>query len=284
MIQVEALRFTYPGNREETLRGLTFEVADGEIFGFLGPSGAGKSTTQSVLIGLLRSFDGTVRILGEDARNRSRDFYERIGVAFEVPRFFSKFTARENLEYFRALYAGPTAEPDALLEEVDLLQDADTRVGGFSKGMQVRLNFCRAFLNRPRLVFLDEPTSGLDPVNARSMRDLILRRREEGATVMLTTHDMHAADTLCDRVAFIVDGRLELTDSPRNLRLRYGRRLVRIEARDGDELVTEELPLRGLGEQDRFKQLLAEERIETIHSQEATLEDVFIEATGRRLT
>jgi fluoroquinolone transport system ATP-binding protein len=150
--------------------------------------------------------------------------------------------------------------------------------------MQVRLNFCRAFLNRPRLVFLDEPTSGLDPVNARSMRDLILRRREEGATVMLTTHDMHAADTLCDRVAFIVDGRLELTDSPRNLRLRYGRRLVRIEARDGDELVTEELPLRGLGEQDRFKQLLAEERIETIHSQEATLEDVFIEATGRRLT
>jgi fluoroquinolone transport system ATP-binding protein len=167
---------------------------------------------------------------------------------------------------------------------VGLKDDANLRVGNYSKGMQMRLNFVRALLHQPELLFLDEPTTGLDPVNGRNVKDIIRAQKSAGRTVFLTTHDMYVADDLCDRVAFIVDGKIALIDSPRNLKLRYGKRNVRVEYHaDGGPLQQAEFPIDGLGDNADFAALLRREKIETIHTQEATLEDIFVETTGRRL-
>ncbi|MEN8183857.1 MAG: ABC transporter ATP-binding protein, partial [Myxococcota bacterium] len=207
MIEVSGLAFAYPGAKAPAVNELEFAVEDGEVFGFLGPNGAGKSTTQKVLTGLLHDYSGKVRVLEREVRDWGSDLYEQIGVGFELPVHYGRLTARENLRYFGSLYQGETVDPDELLEQLDLLEQADVRVDRFSKGMRVRLSFARSILCRPRLLFLDEPTTGLDPVSARRVKDLILQHRGRGATVFLTTHDMATADELCDRVAFLVDGR-----------------------------------------------------------------------------
>jgi fluoroquinolone transport system ATP-binding protein len=283
MIHVEGLRFTYPGNREETLRGLCFHVAPGEIFGLLGPSGAGKSTTQKILIGLLRGFSGSVKVRGRNLTDYGTEYYESIGVSFELPSHFTKLTARENLRLFRSLYRGATRDPMELLDLVGLADEADQRVGSYSKGMKMRLNFVRALLPDPEIVFLDEPTVGMDPVNACRIKDQILELKRRGKTVFLTTHNMNDADELCDRVAFIVEGELRLIDAPRTLKIRHGRRQVVIEHRVGGQLAQQRFGMDGLGDNTEFLRLLKEHAIETIHSQEATLEDIFVETTGRRL-
>jgi fluoroquinolone transport system ATP-binding protein len=283
VIRVEDLRFTYPGNQEETLRGLSFGIERGEIFGFLGPSGSGKSTTQKIIIGLLRGFQGTVEVRGRDLRDYGTEYYESIGVGFELPNHFQKLTGLENLRLFRSLYRGRTRDPMELLRLVDLADDADHRVATYSKGMKVRLNFVRALLPDPEILFLDEPTAGMDPVNARRIKDLIAELKRDGRTVFLTTHNMHDADELCDRVAFLVEGELRLADSPRALKMRHGRRQVVVEHRTHGQLERARFDLDGLGRNPDFVRFLQEHEVETIHSQEATLEDVFIETTGRRL-
>lgn len=284
MIQVNRLEYVYPGAVEKTLRGLDFEIGRGEIFGFLGPSGAGKSTTQKILIGVLKGYAGSVQVLGQEVRRTGPDYYERIGVGFEFPNFYTKFTVLENLKLFRSLYAVPTEEPMRVLERVGLQDAARLKVSQLSKGMKMRLNFCRAVLHRPELLFLDEPTSGLDPVNAKLMKDLILDMKSEGKTVLLTTHHMQAAEELCDRVAFIVDGQIRMIDSPRKLKLRQGRKIVRVEYRKEGELLAEEFPLEDIGSNAAFLRLIHQYPVETLHSQEATLEQIFIETTGRSLS
>ena len=283
MISVQNMTFTYSGAGQPAADGISFEVEPGEIFGFLGPSGAGKSTTQKILIGLLKGYKGRIEVLGKDLGAWGPDYYEKIGVSFELPNHYQKLTALENLDFFRSLYAGETEDPIELLEMVKLADDADTRVSRFSKGMQMRLTFARALLNRPELVFLDEPTSGLDPVNARRVKEAVLDLKREGRTVFLTTHNMTVADQLCDRVAFIVDGRVSLVAPPRELKVRHGERRVRVEYRDGGSIRHDEFPLDRLGDDERFLTLLRGEQIETIHTAEATLEDVFVETTGKTL-
>ena len=282
MIQVDELAFTYAGGRQ-ALNGISFEVRAGEIFGFLGPSGAGKSTTQKILIGLLKGYGGKVVVLGTDLRTWGPRYYERIGVSFELPNHYQKLTALENLAFFRSLFSGPTEDLRALLALVGLADDGDTRVAQYSKGMQMRLNVARALLNRPELLFLDEPTAGLDPLNARRIKDLVLQRKAEGRTIFLTTHDMTLADELCDRVAFIVDGAIPLIDSPRELKVLHGQRRVRVEFRADGWLEQREFALDDLANDGDFLALLHSGRVETIHTQEATLEDVFIQVTGKSL-
>jgi fluoroquinolone transport system ATP-binding protein len=283
MIEVHDLSFTYAGATSPAIQSLNFQVKPGEIFGFLGPSGAGKSTTQKILIGLLRGYQGNIRVFGRDLKRWGADYYERVGVAFELPNHYLKLTALENLAYFRALYAGATEEPQTVLEWVGLAKAGQQRVGEFSKGMRMRLNLARALLHRPALLFLDEPTSGLDPVNARLVKELIQAKRSQGATVFLTTHNMQVADELCDRVAFILNGSLCLVDAPRALKLRYGQRSVLVEYGANGHRQQQDYPLDGLGDNPAFWQLLRHEPIQTIHTQETTLEEIFIQVTGGTL-
>nr|WP_197447071.1 ABC transporter ATP-binding protein [Tautonia plasticadhaerens] len=284
MIDVADLAFTYPRAADPAIKGLSFAVGRGEIFGFLGPSGAGKSTTQKVLIGLLRASEGSVAVLGRAPRDWGADYYERIGVSFETPNHFLKLTATENLAYFAALYAGPTRAPRDLLELVGLGADGGLRVSQFSKGMKARLSIARSLLHEPELLFWDEPTAGLDPVNARRIKDLALARKAAGRTIFLTTHDMTLADELCDRVAFLVDGQIALIDAPGELKLRHGQRQVRVEYRLDGRAEHRDFPLDGLGDDAGFLGLLRSGGVRTIHTQEATLEDIFIRATGRGLS
>lgn len=283
VVVVDELRMRYRGATTYAVDGISFTVVEGEIFGFLGPNGAGKSTTQRILTGLLRDHQGRADVLGRPVVEWGADYYEHIGVGFELPAHFSRLTARENLAAFAALYRGPVDEPGALLELVDLAAAADREVGEFSKGMQMRLNLARALVNRPRVLFLDEPTSGMDPVHANHVRDLIRSQPEQDRTVFLTTHDMATAEQLCDRVAFMVDGHIAAVDTPRNLRLAHGQPCVVVEYRAEGALRCEEFPLPGIGADPAFSALLRDHEVETIHTREATLDDVFVAITGDRL-
>lgn len=283
MINVADLTFTYPKSNQPALRGLNFAVRPGEIFGFLGPSGSGKSTTQKILIGLLDGYEGQVTVMGRPVTAWGSDYYERIGVAFEQPNHFLKLTALENLRYFAALYSHRTLDPLALLGMVGLEEDGDLLVGQYSKGMKNRLTVARALLNDPDLLFLDEPTSGLDPVNARKIKELIEAQKAAGKTIFLTSYNMAVADELCDRVAFLVDGQIRLIDTPRTLKLQHGQRVVRVAYRNGQGMAEQDFHLEGLGSNDAFLSVIRDHPIETLHTQEATLEDIFIQVTGRRL-
>jgi fluoroquinolone transport system ATP-binding protein len=283
MINVSNLTFTYTGTTEPAIKDISFSVQPGEIFGFLGPSGAGKSTTQKILFRLLQGFQGSVQVFDRDLREWGYEYFEQVGVSFEMPNHYTKLTARENLRYFGALYQGPVMKPDELLEMVGLLDDADTLVSRFSKGMKNRLSVARSLVNDPKLLFLDEPTAGLDPVNARKIKDLIKAQKGAGKTVFLTTHDMHIADELCDRVAFIVDGQISLIDSPRDLKLRYGKPEVRVEFGLNGKHEQRDFELAGLADNAEFLKLLRDGGVRTLHTQEATLENIFIQMTGRSL-
>ena len=285
VIRVRGLTFTYPKATEPAVRGMDFTVGRGEIFGFLGPSGAGKSTTQKLLIGLLRGHGGEATVWGKDPLAWGPDYYQRVGVSFELPNHYQKLTGCENLRFFASLYDGETADPMELLDAVGLADDANTRVGKYSKGMQMRLTFARSLINNPELLFLDEPTSGMDPVNARKVRNIILGLKARGRTIFLTTHDMATANELCDRVAFVVDGRIVALDTPTELKIARSQRLVRVEYRgENGRLDTAEFPMDGLADDPAFHALLRDHHVETIHSREASLEDVFVEITGRRLS
>ena len=280
MICVKNLRFGYI-NRP-FIENMSFDVKKGEIFGFLGPSGTGKSTLQKILTGLLMNYQGSVKVNGIEVKNRNKSFYEDIGVDFEFPSLYEKLTARENLAFFASLYK-KSLDADELLKSVGLQQDADKRVSDFSKGMKSRLNFIKALIHDPKLLFLDEPTSGLDPSNARRMKDIILKQKALGKTIVLTTHNMYDATELCDRVAFIVDGSLRALDTPHNLIMAKGASTIRYTyLRDGKEK-HREVAINRTGEDELLQKLLKENRLLSIHSSEPTLNEIFVEITGRRL-
>jgi len=279
MIEMEELHYRYPEGPEDTLKGLSFSIPPGEIFGLLGPSGVGKSTLVKVLIGVLPGWSGKLSVAGTRPGKGGREFYEEMGVAFEYPAFYGKLTARENLRFFKSLYRKETEPVDQLLGELGLQEHRDKRVSDYSKGMKTRLNLCRALLPRPRLLILDEPTSGLDPSNAALVKELIRRKREEGVTVLLTTHNMHVAEELCDRVALMADGSFSALDAPGALCRSLGSASVVLEFPDGRE----HFPLAGLRQNEEFLAALERRDLLRIHSEEPTLEAVFIKLTGRGL-
>lgn len=287
MIKVSHLHYTYPRASAATLSDLSFEIAPGEIFGFLGPSGAGKSTTQKILMRLLKNYQGSIEVMGRELRDWDQDYYACIGVSFELPNHYLKLSALENLQFFASLYpeVARLHDPLTVLDWVGLAADAHKPVRAFSKGMKIRLNLARSLLHQPRLLFLDEPTSGLDPVNASKVKDLILRLRSEGTTVFITTHDMLVADALCDRVGFLHRGQLNVLDAPASLKKRYGQRRLEVEYRSHDQTLQQQtFALDDLGSNPDFLALLRSgQRLERLHSQETTLEKIFIEVTGEAL-
>jgi fluoroquinolone transport system ATP-binding protein len=287
MIEVRDLYHDYEGKGTKAVNGISFIIPDGAIFGFLGPSGAGKSTVQGIMTGLLRLQNGSVRFDGLDIGSLGRDFFEHIGVSFEHPNVYGKLTGYENLRYFAGLYKCPTEDPRKLLELVGLGDAADRRAMAYSKGMKQRLVFARSLINKPKILFLDEPTSGLDPATSERIKALIIKKRDEGCTVFLTTHNMRDADRLCDTVAFLNAGSIVAMDAPRELKLKYGSQSVKVERRveeNGKSRIQAET-LFPAQEKDRKRltELIASGEAETVHSQEATLEEIFIKLTGRGL-
>ncbi len=282
MIKTENIEFTYWGSNRPAVDDVSFEVEKGEIFGFLGPSGAGKTTTVSILIKLLSGYGGTASVMGRNLVDTDKSYFENIGVCFELPSHYLRLTALENLDFFASLYSLETLSAEKVLRMVGLFDSANKKVSEFSKGMKMRLNFARSLLHHPEVYFLDEPTIGLDPINARLIKDIILEKKSQGKTVFLTTHNMNVADELCDRIGLIDGGRIQVIDSPHNLKLQYGTRRVKVETVSDGKPEVQEFEMDGLGENPTFLSVLKDE-ILTIHSQEPTLEEVFIKVTGRGL-
>ena len=280
MIQVNHLSFSY--TKQPFIQDMNFSVSEGEIFGFLGPSGAGKSTLQKILLGMLPGYRGSAIVDGTECKKHGSDFYESIGVDFEYSTLYEKLSAKENLLFFSSLYRRQARAIPELLRMVGLENDADKRVSDYSKGMKSRLNFIKALVHDPKLLFLDEPTSGLDPTNSRMMKDMILAEKSKGKTILLTTHNMQDAAELCDRVAFIVGGRIFALDSPHNLIMSKGAATVTYTWLDHGEQ-TASCPLQQMSEDKLLHALIAENRLRSIHSSEPTLNDIFIEITGRTL-
>lgn len=280
MIEVKDLTFSY--TQKPFIVDMNFEVMEGEIFGFLGPSGAGKSTLQKILLGMLPNYKGVAKVGGVECKRCGSDFYRTIGVDFEFSTMYEKLSARENLEFFSSLYGIKGCSIDDLLLAVGLENDGDKRVSDFSKGMKSRLNFVKALVHDPQLLFLDEPTSGLDPTNSRMMKDLILEEKRRGKTILLTTHNMQDATELCDRVAFIVGGKLFALDSPHNLIMSKGAAKVSYSWMENGEQ-TASCELDKMSEDKKLQSLIANNRLRSIHSSEPTLNDIFMDITGRTL-
>ena len=282
MIEVNNLTFSY-GNDKQVLHGLNFSVKDGEIFGFLGPNGSGKSTTQKILTGILKGHGGTVSLFGKDIRSaHTQEFFQKIGVLFEFPYLYTNLSALDNLHYFASFYpAKQTRDAEEILDELEFKKDFLKKpVSSYSKGMRQRVSMARALISNPKLLFLDEPTSGLDPAGAVLFRKIIEKERQKGTTVFLTTHNMLDADQLCDRVAFISNGDIAALDSPRNLREQNSNRSIIIDylyqgKRKEQTVEAQELKA---GIPFVYDELIS------VHSQEPTLEDMFIQYTGRGLS
>ena len=261
-----------------------FEVAGGEILGFLGPNGAGKSTTVKMLTGQLLPKEGRATLLGLDVARQPKQVQAQIGVCFEITNLYENMSAIENLKLFANLFGVSGFDADALLKRVGLDGRGKDKVEGYSKGMKQRLMVARALVNRPKILFLDEPTEGLDPASAQAIRGLILEEQQRGATVFLTTHDMHEADKLCQRVAFIDQGKIVALDTPHALKQQYGQRMIRAEVQTADgSLQTREVILDRTETPADVEALFKGEKVVTLHSAEATLEDIFIRITGRGL-
>jgi fluoroquinolone transport system ATP-binding protein len=283
MLDVKSLYHDYDGKGTFAVENINFCIERGEIFGFLGPSGAGKSTVQNILTGLLPLQRGEVLYDGVSIRKQASHFFNRLGVSFEHPNLYGKLTGYENLKFFAGLFDVPTAAPMQLLEMVQLTEAAHKRVSAYSKGMRQRLVFARSLINHPQMLFLDEPTSGLDPNTANVIKAAIKRKQQEGCTIFLTTHNMTIADELCDRVAFINNGKIVAMDTPRNLKLQFGERSVQVEYVNGSGIDRQVFFLDRSDDHQAFIQVMTNTEVQTVHSQEATLEQIFIKLTGRGL-
>ena len=287
MIDVRDLRRSFGAT--QAVAGISFNVRRGEIFGLLGPNGAGKTTTIRLLTGLIDPSGGSATVAGCDIVKQRAQLKRRIGVVFEEQNLYERLSARRNLLFSCWLYGVPARRADEMLDLVRLRDRANDPVSKFSNGMRQRLMIARALLNQPEVLFLDEPSRGLDPIAARDVRQTIAQLGQAGTTILLTTHLMEEADQLCQRVAFMVSGRLVANDTPRNLKLAHGRRALLVTLAEGDPsspaggvLRDVTLSMDDPADQARLAQWLAAGRVRAIHSQEATLEEVFIEVAGVR--
>jgi len=262
---------------------ISFEIGRGEVLGFLGPNGAGKTTTLKMLIGLLAPQDGSITILGEDMVKNREKIQAQIGVCFEEKSLYEDMSAASNLRFFAALFGIKDLDTAGLLGRVGLSEDRKDRVSNYSKGMKQRLMVARALVNRPQVLFLDEPTDGLDPVSSEAIRKVVIEEKARGVTVFLTTHDMMEADKLSDHVAFINEGEIAALDTPENLKHAYGKRVLKIRYHSDGELREEELSLDEGETALRTREILQGYDVLDMHTEEATLEDIFIQLTGKAL-
>ncbi|HEU4833594.1 MAG TPA: ABC transporter ATP-binding protein [Pyrinomonadaceae bacterium] len=278
-IEVAGLSRTF--NSRRAVDDISFTVEAGEIFGFLGHNGAGKTTSIRMLTGQLRPTAGHARVAGCDVITEQRRLKPLIGVVSENQNLYERMSARENLTFAARLYGTGNKRIDEALDQVGLLDRAGDNVQQYSNGMKQRLLIARSLLHRPQIIFLDEPTKGLDPIVGRDIRRLVQDLSREGITVFLTTHYMEEADQLCSRVAFISAGKIVALDTPDNLKVAHGEKSLQVRLNDGQRLA---IPLDDQDSGKKIEQLISSGQIRTLHSAEATLEEVFIQITGRKLS
>ena len=278
-IEVEKLSRTFNGLK--AVDNISFSVEAGEIFGFLGHNGAGKTTTIRMLSGQLLPTSGHARVAGCDVITEQRRLKPLIGVVSEHQNLYERMSGRENLEFAVRLYGQDVRRVNETLKQVDLLDRAKDNVRTYSNGMKQRLVIARALLHRPQIIFLDEPTRGLDPVVGREIRRLILDLSQQGVTIFLTTHYMEEGDQLCGRIAFLSEGRMVALDTPNNLKVAHGHNSVKVTLENGENL---SIDLNDLDAGKQLEQLVNAGHVRTLHTAEATLEEVFIQMAGRELS
>lgn len=265
---------------QTALNHLDFSVESGEIFGFLGPSGAGKTTTIKILTGQLLASSGETKLLGIATDALTQDIYQEVGIVTDNSGLYENVSVYRNMKFFADLLKVDKKRIDFLLERVGLTQDKKKLARRLSKGMRQRLVLARALLHSPKVLFLDEPTSGLDPATAQAIHKLLKEVQGEGTTIFLTTHNMEEATKLCDRVALLNDGKIVSLDTPRNTCLNFKReRKLEVGLKDKSQVVINQDPA-GIAQ---LNEWLSQDLVETIHSNEPTLEEVFIAKTGREL-
>ncbi|HEY1730232.1 MAG TPA: ABC transporter ATP-binding protein [Terriglobales bacterium] len=302
-IQCRGLRKTYDG-KVEAVRGLDLTIETGECFGLLGPNGAGKTTTIEILEGLLEPTSGEVEILGRTWRMHQRELREDVGISLQETRLSEKLTVRETLKLFGGFYKHPVPV-QAVLDELSLQEKADTWVGKLSGGQKQRLAVATALVANPKVLFLDEPTTGLDPQSRRQLWEIVREFQRRNGTVLLTTHYMDEAERLCDRLAIIDHGQIIAAGTPAELIERLtGHHVVEFAISGGaaaDGHLWNTLPgvqavraedglfsLQVNEPHETIPALLAEvqkQRAQLVHltTRQASLEDVFVQLTGRHL-
>jgi ABC-2 type transport system ATP-binding protein len=222
VIRCQNLVKTYEGRPPvEAVRGLDLEVAEGECFGLLGPNGAGKTTSIEIMEGLLAPTSGSVEVLGRQWGRDDDAIRQRIGISFQETKLSEKLSVRETLTLFRSFYERGT-DPAAVMEQVELTEKAKSWVGKLSGGQRQRLAVACALVGDPALLFLDEPTTGLDPKSRRQLWEIIRNYRQQGRTILLTTHYLDEAERLCDRVAIVDRGKVIAQGTPRELIVSLG--------------------------------------------------------------
>ncbi|MCG3087145.1 ABC transporter ATP-binding protein [Sporosarcina cyprini] len=265
---------------QKAIESVDFQVRRGEIFGFLGPSGSGKTTTIKILTGQLVPTSGEALVFGESISKLKQPAYrKRFGVLTDNSGLYGRLSIYDNLKLYCDLYDVPYAKIGEVLAAVNLQEDQKKRISTLSKGMTQRVTLARALLHEPELLFLDEPTSALDPVNTLHIYEGLRALNKKGTTIFLTTHDMQEAETLCDRVAFLNKGRIQLLDAPDKLKKRFSDSTITVELKSEEKII---LPAGAEGAQQLYDYMQANE-VETIHSNEPTLGDIFVQVTGRKL-
>ncbi len=281
IIEVNNLSFNYSRDTE-ILKDISFSIEEGEIFGFLGPNGSGKSTTQKIITGILDRYSGEVSILGENLKNLDYKIYHELSVLFEHPYLYSNLSAIDNLKYFSSFYSKDRVRDiDKILDRLNLKMDFRNKsVSKYSKGMKQRVSMARALISSPKILFLDEPTSGLDPAGSVLFREIILEEKKRGTTIFLTTHNMHDAELLCDRIAFIVDGKIVSIDTPTNYKMANNDSRVNLRYKVNNEIEESTIDIKDLKTNSNF----LNDEIVSIHTAELNLEDIFIKLTGKELS
>ena len=272
MIKVERVTKRFGDNI--ALNQISFSINEGEIFGFLGPSGSGKTTMINILTGQLQANSGKTELLGKDSQKLLPSDFEELGLVGDTSGYYEKLSLYNNLLLFARLYGVSKSRIEEILKQVGLYDSKDTPAEKLSTGMRQRMLLARALINYPKVLFLDEPTSGLDPTTSKKIHKLLQELKERGTTIFLTTHDMNEATLLCDNLALLNKGDLIEQGSPSEIIQKYNtEKKVAVTYSDSTKKVV------------RFEDLQQEDykKIMTIHSCEATLEDIFIKLTGEKL-
>ncbi len=272
------LSLSFGANR--VLNNITFEIQWGEIFGLLGPSGAGKTTLIKLLTGQLKQDTGYAELLGKDTKKLSASEHGQIGAMMDSFGLYERLSAYDNLSFYADIYHVSHSRIADILKSIGLYEARGTAVSKLSKGMKNRLSLARALMNDAKILFLDEPTSGLDPVTTREIHSILREQRKKGTTIFLTTHNMFEAESLCDHISLLSEGRIVEYGTPTDICRKYNHlNMLRVTLKSGEVISLEN----GAASALQMKEYLEQNAVEAIHSTEPTLETVFIELTGRGL-